>query len=85
MGRLTSISLDCPDPSSLADFYGDLLGMRRISKDRMEVLSEGTSFVTMMRIEDYVAPTWPEPGQLQQMHLDISITDLECTPAMLRS
>ena len=30
----------------------------------------------MMRVDDYVAPTWPQSGQLQQMHLDVSVTDL---------
>lgn len=79
VGRLASVSLDCPDPPSLADFYSRLLGMRRVFErpdGSIVALSDGTSFVTMMRIDDYVAPTWPEPGQLQQMHLDISVTDL---------
>lgn len=39
-------------------------------------ISDGTSIVTMMRIENHVAPTWPGPGQQQQMHLDIAVTDL---------
>ena len=30
--------------------------------------------VTMMQIEDHVRPTWPEPGQV---HLDISVTELD--------
>jgi len=79
VGRLASVSLDCPDPSSLADFYGSLLGMRRVfarPDGSVVALSDGKSFVTMMRIENYVAPTWPEPGQLQQRHLDVSVTDL---------
>jgi hypothetical protein len=29
VGRLASVSLDCPDPSALADFYGALLGLPR--------------------------------------------------------
>jgi hypothetical protein len=31
----------------------------------------------MMRVSDYVPPTWPEPGQLQQMHLDVFVADLD--------
>ncbi len=79
VGKLASISMDCTDPAVLADFYGALLGMQRVYErpdGSIIAMSDGTSFVTMMRIDDYVAPTWPKPGQLQQMHLDISVTDL---------
>jgi len=37
----------------------------------------------MMRIKDHVPPSWPEPGQQQQLHLDISVTDLD--DAVIRS
>jgi hypothetical protein len=79
VGKLASISLDCPDPAVLADFYGTLLGLQRVYErpdGNVIALTDGHSFVTMMRIENHVAPTWPEPGQLQQMHLDIAVTDL---------
>jgi len=63
----------------LADFYASLLGMSRIFETpdgSIVALSDGTKIVTMMQTRDYVAPTWPEAGQLQQMHLDVSVTDL---------
>jgi hypothetical protein len=31
----------------------------------------------MMRVDGYVAPSWPDRGQQQQMHFDISVTDLD--------
>lgn len=80
VGRLASISLDCPDPSILADFYGALLGLPRAytSPDGGVVsLSDGGTAVTMMRATDHVPPTWPAPGQQQQLHLDVLVTDLE--------
>jgi catechol 2,3-dioxygenase-like lactoylglutathione lyase family enzyme len=80
VGRLASISLDCPDPNALALFYADLLGMRRTFESpdgRIIGVSDGTHWLTMMRVDDYVSPSWPHPGQLQQMHLDVSVTDLE--------
>jgi hypothetical protein len=40
-------------------------------------IGDGAQTLAMMRVDDYVAPTWPEPGQLQQMHLDVSVTDLD--------
>lgn len=79
VGKLASVSLDCAEPSTLAVFYGALLGMDRIFETPdggVVALSDGTSVVTMMRIENYVPPTWPNPGQLQQMHLDIAVPDL---------
>ena len=42
----------------------------------MVAISAGGVAVAFMRVEDYIAPTWPEPGQLQQIHLDVSVTDL---------
>jgi catechol 2,3-dioxygenase-like lactoylglutathione lyase family enzyme len=80
VGRLASISIDCPNPDALAEFYGNLLGMRRFFESpdgRIVAVSDGTHWLTMMKVDDYVAPTWPHPGQLQQMHLDISVTDLD--------
>ncbi|WP_256794094.1 VOC family protein [Terrabacter sp. Ter38] len=80
VGRLASVSFDCPDPSALADFYGALLGLPRAyeSLDGGVVsLSDGGLAVTMMRATDHVRPTWPGPGQQQQVHLDILVTDLD--------
>jgi len=31
IGTLDVIVLDCPDPDLLADFYGEMLGMRKFS------------------------------------------------------
>jgi hypothetical protein len=36
--------------------------------------TDGAQTLAMMHVADHVAPTWPEPGQLQQMHLDVSVT-----------
>lgn len=84
VGTLASVSLDCADPGVLAEFYGDLLGMDRVfeSPDGSVVaVSDGRIAVAMMRVEDHVPPTWPEPGQSQQLHLDISVTDLDTAVA----
>jgi catechol 2,3-dioxygenase-like lactoylglutathione lyase family enzyme len=78
--RLGAVSVDCADPARLADFYCALLGMRRIVETpdgRVIAVSDGTYTLAFMHTDDYVPPTWPQPGQLQQMHLDISATDLD--------
>lgn len=80
VGRLGATSIDCPDPAALADFYGALLGMQRLVEapdGSVIAISDGTHVLALMRVDHYVAPTWPEPGQLQQMHLDVSVDDLD--------
>jgi catechol 2,3-dioxygenase-like lactoylglutathione lyase family enzyme len=80
VGRLGATSIDCPDPAVLADFYGALLGMRRIVErpdESLVAITDGAQTLALIRVSDYVAPTWPHPGQLQQMHLDVSVTDLD--------
>jgi catechol 2,3-dioxygenase-like lactoylglutathione lyase family enzyme len=79
VGRLGATSIDCPDPAALADFYAALLGMRRLVEapdGSVVAITDGTGVLAFMRVADYVAPTWPEPGQLQQMHLDVSVDDI---------
>lgn len=80
VGRLGATSIDCPDPAVLADFYGALLGMRRLVEapdGSVIAITDGTQNLAMMRVADFVPPTWPEPGQLQQMHLDVSVDELD--------
>lgn len=80
VGRLGATSIDCADPAELADFYGRLLGMHRLfaSPDGSVVaVTDGANTLAMMRVADYTPPTWPGPGQRQQMHLDVSVTDLD--------
>lgn len=80
VGRLGATSIDCPNPIELADFYSQLLGMRRVIETPdggVVAITDGTHILAMMRVDDYAAPTWPGPGQHQQMHLDVSVTDLD--------
>ena len=80
VGRLGATSIDCPDPAELADFYCRLLGMRRLVESPdggVIAITDGAQTLALMRVADYVAPTWPAPGQLQQMHLDVSVGDLD--------
>ncbi|MDT5075192.1 MAG: hypothetical protein QOH82_4512 [Mycobacterium sp.] len=78
--HIGAVSIDCADPAELADFYGELLGMTRIVESpdgRVIAISDGTHTLAMMRVDGYVAPSWPDRGQQQQMHFDISVTDLD--------
>lgn len=84
IGRLASVSIDCPDARALAAFYSALLGMPQVfaaEDGRFIALSDGGLYLTLVQTDDHVPPTWPEPGQLQQMHLDLAVTNLPAAVA----
>jgi Glyoxalase-like domain len=37
--------------------------------------------VTLMRVNDYTAPSWPEGPQRQQLHLDVAVEELDSSVA----
>jgi hypothetical protein len=37
--------------------------------------------LTLTRVDTYIAPSWPDGPQHQQMHLDIAVDDLPSTVA----
>jgi catechol 2,3-dioxygenase-like lactoylglutathione lyase family enzyme len=78
IGRLHHVILDAPDPHALARFYSALLG-QPITYDSADfvVVSENatTSGLAFQLSEDHLAPTWPDPGVPQQMHLDVMVED----------
>lgn len=79
VGSLASISIDCPDPDVLAPFYCGLLGLEEAfaTPDRGVVsLSGAGPMVTLMRVDVYTPPSWPDGPQRQQMHLDVGVDDL---------
>ncbi len=84
---LASISIDCPDPDALAPFYRGLLGLEEAfaTPDRGVVCLSGAGpMLTLMRVEEYEAPTWPHGPQRQQLHLDLAADDLDaCVAAAL--
>ena len=81
IGSLDVIVLDCPDPNRLADFYSDVLGMRKITDDPSwaELVGPGDArpIVAFQRVENYTAPEWPGQNTPQQMHLDVRVDDLD--------
>jgi catechol 2,3-dioxygenase-like lactoylglutathione lyase family enzyme len=79
VGQLASISLDCPDTDLLAAFYSRLLGLEEAfaTPDRGVVALAGAGpMLTLMRVDQYVAPSWPEGPQHQQLHLDVAVEEL---------
>ena len=78
IGRLHHVVLDCPDPDALARFYAGLLGnpISYRSTDWVVVAAdEESSGLAFQRAPDHPAPTWPDPGVPQQVHLDVMVED----------
>ena len=71
--------LDCPDPVGLASFYAELLtgGMSVGDSNWCEVRVDGMPLkLAFQGVADYRRPEWPD-GVAQQVHLDLSVSDLE--------
>jgi predicted enzyme related to lactoylglutathione lyase len=76
--RLRSVVLDCPYARALAVFYASLLGGRAQTSDPnwCEVfLEEPPLKLAFQRVDGYRAPEWPA-GLPQQLHLDLTVSDL---------
>jgi catechol 2,3-dioxygenase-like lactoylglutathione lyase family enzyme len=68
------ISLGCPDPQRLADFYVALLGGRQLWAKASSVAVEVPGAVLIaQRVDDHVPPDWPRTSIV---HLDLTAEDL---------
>ena len=78
-GRIERIVVDCPNPRTLALFYGDLLDMPvrvRDEVDRVEIArQDGTGPNLAFQHALSAAPRWPDPKYPQQLHLDLAADD----------
>ncbi|MFD7550698.1 VOC family protein [Streptomyces sp. NPDC059816] len=83
--RLMSIDFDCPDPAELARFYGEALGLPVVySSDDFVLLGrEGAPGLGFIRDVDYRRPTWPDPSQGKQAHMELNVDDLAAAHARL--
>ena len=83
--RLLSVDFDCPDPVELARFYGEALGLPVVySSDDFVLLGrEGSPGLGFIRVADYRRPTWPDPSQGKQAHMELGVDDLEAAHARM--
>lgn len=80
IGRRHGLVIDCPDPSSLATFYEELLGMQRVQEEPGWVVigdAADRPGVAFQRVHDLRPPRWPDPDRPQQMHVDVRVDDLD--------
>lgn len=78
-------AIDCPDPLALAGFYSKLSGFEMEPLGEFDpekvtwycLLRDGQEAMCFQKIDNYVAPKWPEGPIPQQMHLDFHVRDLD--------
>jgi catechol 2,3-dioxygenase-like lactoylglutathione lyase family enzyme len=83
-GRLHGVVIDCPDPDAIAAFYQQLLGLVRVQDEGHWVVigdAPDRPGLAFQRIDNYRAPTWPDPEVPQQIHLDVKVDDLDAGEA----
>jgi len=76
------ICLDCEDPAGLAAFWAGLLDgeVTPLTDDVVMVKSHGTPLAAL-RVPDYQPPTWPSSAIPKQLHIDLSVGDLDAAEA----
>ena len=72
--RLVGISLGCPDPQRLADFYRGLLGGRQLwAKESSVGIEVPGAVLVAQQVDGHVPPDWPGTAIV---HLDLTADDL---------
>lgn len=78
IARLGAVSLDTPDPAGLAAFYRQLLDLEVLFEtDDMVALKGAAILITTQRVGAHQPPDWPGDGIPKQIHLELSVTDLD--------
>jgi predicted enzyme related to lactoylglutathione lyase len=79
IARFPIVVLDCPDPKTLAEFYGALLGWKieKNDADWCSVRADYGDSLGFQRVDPYTAPQWPGQSVPQQMHIDVDVDDLD--------
>lgn len=78
--KLYGITLDCPDPAKLAEFYQKLAGLAVAysSETYVGLAGEGGLAIGFQKVQDeFRAPDWPGQSVPQQLHLDFTVDDLD--------
>lgn len=86
IARFPIVAIDCPGPAALARFYGALLDWEVTLDDDgwASIRADYGDAIQFQKVDDYVAPGWPGQSRPQQMHLDVTVDDLDVAePAVL--
>jgi catechol 2,3-dioxygenase-like lactoylglutathione lyase family enzyme len=80
---LLGVMLDCPDAAELSAFYAALLGKPVTYQGEGVAMigGDGAQPVLFQQIPEYHAPRWPDPAYPQQLHLDVTVGDVDAAEA----
>ena len=83
IARFPVVVLDCPDPKTLAEFYGALLDWKveQDSDDWASIRAEYGDSLGFQKVDGFTPPQWPGQDVPQQMHLDVVVDDLDVAEA----
>lgn len=85
IASLGPVVLDSPDARSLAEFYAAVLGGTIKDSGEGWVDLEGCGGVPLafQTAPGHVPPKWPTPDASQQLHLDLTVPDLDAAEKQL--
>jgi Glyoxalase-like domain len=74
-----SVMLDYPDAKAPSHFYTALLAKPvTYEADGVAMIGEdGAQPVMFRQVAQYTAPRWPDPACPQQLHLDVTVQDVD--------
>ncbi|NRQ31075.1 VOC family protein [Nonomuraea sp. NN258] len=80
IAKFRTTVVDCPNPLELAEFYSKLVGwpITSVEDDWVVVTQDGPpARLAFQLAEDYQPPDWPKPDRPQQLHIDVTVDDLD--------
>lgn len=78
VAALAGVTLDCPQPRGLAEFYQRMGGGDIVySSDTFVYLAVDGFGLGFQRDSAYQAPSWPDPTTPQQAHVDFRTSELD--------
>jgi hypothetical protein len=78
VARLASVVLDCKEPAELASFWAALVGGEvAVAGDEFVAVRTTRGWIAAMQVPDYRPPTWGDAAVPKQMHIDLSVDDLD--------
>jgi predicted enzyme related to lactoylglutathione lyase len=75
---LFAVTIDAPDAAGLARFYATMTGWEQVyDGPEGAMLSHEGRNLMFQKVEQLARPTWPDPAQPQQAHIDFFVRDLD--------
>src|SRR5262245_38520856 len=82
---ILNIVFGCAYARPLASFYAELLGMRVVREEWLRIAADEETLPRLAfdELDDYRPPRWPDSEHPQQVHLDVTVDDLDRAEAQV--